>query len=357
MKIIHCADLHLESKMTAVLPDDKARERRSELLDTFERMVAYAAENGVSAVIVAGDMFDTKKVSLAARGRVRSVMTAHPELEFYCLRGNHDGGGFAVLSDPPANLRLFGPDWTTYSPGGGVYITGAEPEGGVDYSRLSLDESKVNIVVMHGQESDVDSPDTVCLRQLRGRGIDYLALGHVHSYKEEKLDGRGRYCYSGCLEGRGFDECGEHGFVVLDIDGRDVKTSFVPFARRRLRDVETDITGCMTTDEIIARVRRRLGEEGASKEDLVKLVLVGRVDVECEKDPDLLISGFKDEYYFVRLDDRSALAVDPKVYERDISLKGEFVRTVMAENGLSDEDKAEIIRCGLMALAGEEVRP
>ena len=48
--------------------------------------------------------------------------------------------------------------------------------------------------------------------------IDYLALGHIHSYKCHKLDKRGVYCYSGCLEGRGFDECGDKGFVLLETE-------------------------------------------------------------------------------------------------------------------------------------------
>ena len=45
MKIIHCADLHLDSKMESNLDREAASMRRDELLDTFERMVTYAAEN------------------------------------------------------------------------------------------------------------------------------------------------------------------------------------------------------------------------------------------------------------------------------------------------------------------------
>ena len=36
MKILHCADIHLDSAMTANLDKDKARERRSELLASFK---------------------------------------------------------------------------------------------------------------------------------------------------------------------------------------------------------------------------------------------------------------------------------------------------------------------------------
>ena len=45
MKIIHCADLHLDSDMTSNLTKEKAKERRTELLVTFQRMITYAKEN------------------------------------------------------------------------------------------------------------------------------------------------------------------------------------------------------------------------------------------------------------------------------------------------------------------------
>ena len=42
------------------------------------------------------------------------------------------------------------------------------------------------------------------------------------------------------------------------------------------------------------------------------------------------------------------------VYKRQ-SLKGEYIRNVMARNDISEQDKAEIIRYGLQALQGEEI--
>ena len=47
MKLIHCADLHLDSRMESGLPPEKARERRMELLHTFTKMVDMVAEDGV----------------------------------------------------------------------------------------------------------------------------------------------------------------------------------------------------------------------------------------------------------------------------------------------------------------------
>ena len=53
MKMIHCADLHLDSKMESNLSAEKARERREELLQTFERMVEAAEAGRVRAILIA----------------------------------------------------------------------------------------------------------------------------------------------------------------------------------------------------------------------------------------------------------------------------------------------------------------
>ena len=46
--------------------------------------------------------------------------------------------------------------------------------------------------------------------------------------------------------------------------------------------------------------------------------------------------------------------IDPEDYKNDISLKGEFIRLVLASD-TSEEEKATMIRTGLQALTGEEI--
>ncbi len=42
-------------------------------------------------------------------------------------------------------------------------------------------------------------------------------------------------------------------------------------------------------------------------------------------------------------------------YAKKASLKGEFVRLVSGDKSLSEEEKSEIIDCGLKALSGEDL--
>ena len=364
MKIIHCADIHLDSKMRSHLSKEQAKERKGELLNTFHRMVEYAGENDVEAVLIAGDLFDSRKISVTAINYVKNEIVAHPDLDFYYLQGNHDGGSFADSFEVlPGNLHVFDSTLTSYHRSSEIVLTGIElDEENNDRfpNELAMDVGKINILTLHGQIGEYkvkDKAEMIHLDALKNKGIDYLALGHVHGYCYEKLDARGRYCYPGCLEGRGFDECGEHGFVVLTIDEErhEIEHQFVPFASRKLFAVSVDITNCENTADILDTMRQRLKEEDIEAKHLVKVELVGAVDAGCEKNIEVLTAQFAASYYYFRIKDKSVYRVDYAQYEKDKSLKGEFIRTVMEKEELSAEEKAAIIHYGMQALAGEEI--
>ena len=369
MKILHCADVHLDSPLTSNLDRKKAEERNNELLATFSALADRAESDGIRVIIIAGDLFDRNRVSASTKNIVYGIMKSHPDILFFYLRGNHDiRGAKEDPSELPANLRLFRGDWTYYSLSSGregekkIRIAGTETGEGkaVDYESLVTDPSAVNIVVLHGQlapHASAQRPEEIDLRKLRDRHIDYLALGHIHEYRNGILPPGGRFCYPGCLEGRGFDETGEHGYVELDINlvTGEIADRFVPFARRQLFEIPVDISGCMTTADISGRIWASLRGRPCEEKDMISFVLQGTIDVECEKNIDYLEQQLGDRFYFVRIVDESRLVVDYREYLSDASLKGEFIRLVQGDSGLSENEKAEMIRCGLQALNGEEI--
>ena len=181
MKILHCADLHLDSKMTANLDKEKAKERKGEILRTFERMIRYAVEQEISVILIAGDLFDTRHISATARNTVLHAIVEHPDIHFYYLRGNHDSDNFlAELEQIPDNLYLFGSNWTSYTEAEGkVTISGMEftgdNAGSADVS-LVLDAGLFNIVMLHGQEAESkgkDKTEIIHLKAFRNKGINW----------------------------------------------------------------------------------------------------------------------------------------------------------------------------------------
>ncbi len=351
MKFIHTADLHLDAPMESQLSSEAARERRAELLASFSRLMQTAEAEGVEAVLIAGDLFDSERVTKRTLSYVLDTIAAHPAIRVFYLAGNHDKGSDLREHDHlPENFFLFGDTWTSYSMGE-VTVTGAERP---DFDALTLSPERINLVLLHGQviAGRTAKGDRIPVASLKKKHIDYLALGHIHEYRTAQLDARGLASYSGCLEGRGFDECGRKGYVLLETEDNRITHRFVPFSTRTFHVVECDMTDVTTQRELERSAEAAV--EGIPSSDAVKLVLCGRFSAETSRDLRLLEKTFADRFWLFKLRDESRLLLSPEAYQNDISLKGEFVRRVQASE-LSEDDKARILACGFSALRGEEV--
>lgn len=259
MKILHCADLHMDSPMETHMTSEQARIRNAEILKSFRRMTEYAEQQKIRLVLIAGDLFDGERVTKRTVEGVLDAVRSTPQIDYLYVSGNHDDKTHAFVDqDVPQNFKSFTDQWSTFVYDdvavSGIEITKANAAR--LYEQLPAQKSKVNIVMLHGQISTVCEVDQVNLNLLKGKNIQYLALGHIHTYICEQLDRDGIYCYPGCLEGRGFDECGEKGFVVLDTDARKLKPEFIPFSTRQLHRVRADITGASTNSAVYQEMKK-----------------------------------------------------------------------------------------------------
>lgn len=339
---------------------EQAKERRYEILNTFEKMIEYAVENDIKVILIAGDMFDTpQSQQKTIKNRVIDSIRKAKNIDFLYLQGNHDNDDFfKKMENRPENLKLFEKKWSTYKYGD-IVISGIEfdyDEHTDIYSSLSLNENDFNIVTLHGQISKYGLDKNVAdinLSKLENQYIDYLALGHIHKYEKEKLDYRGIYCYPGCLEGRGFDEFGKKGFVVLDIENGELSTDFISIAKRTFHEVNVDISDDAGIKDINMLIEERL--EGRPEDDIIRLVLKGEVAEDTEIDSDYIEQKLKSRYYFSKVSDRTEIRIDYLKYAKDISLKGEFIRKVKSLD-ISENEKGKIIKMGINAIIGKEVR-
>lgn len=379
MKIIHCADLHLDSKMQANLNWQKALERNEELIQTFENMVNnFAVKNQVKIIIIAGDLFDTENsVNKISVKRILQSISKNPQITFFYLRGNHDiQNVFSKINDLPENLKFFSSQkWTLYK-SKNICIGGREFQNEISenvYSELNLNEKFFNIIILHGQiifNTKKQNAPLINLQKLADKNINYLALGHIHSFSEGELSkvdktksGKNgesfknqkvsKWLYSGCLEGRGFDECGKKGFVLLEVDEKNnFQQKFIPFAKREFFQIKVDISNLSDFREISNAVEKEI--QNLESKDFVKIILCGQIDETTELNLEVLKNIFKDRFYFFEIQNQTETKINFQKYENDFSLKGEFVRNVQ-KSDLSKEEKFEIISTGLKLLSGKEI--
>ena len=368
MKILHTGDWHLCSPMDSKLTTEKAKQRRDELRSRFADMIRYAEENGVDAVLLCGDLSDDGILPHELQDYLLSLIENAADIRFFLVSGNHDpmtsasrGGCFShgrrVL---PQNLHIFEGAWETCMLDGGVTVSGTVLPQEMCEAEVPLFAADCfNIVMLHGQITDSGSrfggeEYLIPLPAFRDRNIDYLALGHEHRFRHKRLDDRCTWCYAGCPEGRGFDECGPRGFVVLTVaDGCARGAEFVPFAARILHDLQLDISDLapdtFATEQALAVLVSQI-----SPRDLVRITLVGTDAANCDRGLSYLRRRLAERFFYAELCDLRRCAVNMDALCADVSLRGEFVRQVLACETLSEEDRAEILRLGLAALSGEE---
>ena len=250
IKILHAADFHLDSPFAA-LSEERARLRREESRRLPERLVDYGNDHGAQLLLLSGDLFDgnqpfsqTAQILSDALGRFKGQVVIAP--------GNHD----PYTSQSPYQAELWPENVHIFRenrlekiefPQYRCVVWGAAFNGS-DSPELPMPEGfaegeEVQLLVLHGDVAAPRSPyRPIRLSALEQSGIDYAALGHVHAFDGIHHAGETAYAYAGCPEGRGFDELDDKGFLFGTVDRGEANLKFVPFARRRYRKINVDVT-------------------------------------------------------------------------------------------------------------------
>lgn len=109
-RFLHSADLHLGRRFGTIPEAARGRlvEARHQILP---RLAAAARDNGLTHVLIAGDVFDTETPGADVRAQALAAIGADPGLTWWVIPGNHDSLAAEPLWDAvrraaPPNLRL-----------------------------------------------------------------------------------------------------------------------------------------------------------------------------------------------------------------------------------------------------------
>lgn len=409
VRLIHTADLHLDTTFSSRFSKEEAEERRQGLLLAWNKLLDFGAEKRVQAVLIAGDLFDSPVVSRSTMDIFLSSIRKNPEISFFYLRGNHDTKNtFLFQEHLPKNLFLFSHEGKKYRLNEKLVLAGQEFYGrgeqeeenyffdseeeeeqaleqGMDripaeeeaaQGIWNFKEEDCNLLMLHGmlRESSVSketseekassertpeavqTEDGISLRALSKYPIHYLALGHIHK-REEGRFGALRYLYPGCLQGRGFDEEGEKGFYYLEINeqNKEIRTEFVPLKDGEFRIIEVLLSEEDGSLEALEKIMERIREEKAGEKDSLRIILKGEKSPEGERNLRYLEKQLSENHAYVEIKEECRLKLHKEDFMHEKSLKGEFLRMVSDSESLSEEEKEKIILLGIGLLQGEEL--
>ena len=357
MKLLHASDFHLDSPMSG-LPPEKSAQRRRELRELPARLAMLARDEGVDLVFLPGDLFDGARVYPET---VRSLAQALGDMAVpvFIAPGNHDyyhsKSPYATAPWPdnvyiftqPAleGVELQSPNCVVH----GCAFTAPHREDDPLSGFTAPEDGRLHLLCIHGEVGLTGSYAPIDPKSLENSGAAYAALGHVHAARNGKA-GKTLWAYPGCPEGRGFDELGPKGALIVSLGegAQSAAVRFAPVCRRQYR-IELVEAGSFTSAL----------PQGESP-DLVRLLLTG----ESRFAPDLaaLTAQAAPCFFHVELCDQTTLPQDLWARADEDSLTGLFLREMRARLDSADESETDQLllstRFGLAALeGGEDVRP
>ena len=247
------------------------------------------------AVLLAGDLFDSARVYRDTLEALRAALAAC-RCPVFIAPGNHDAllpGSPYLENGWPENVHIFRtaepervslPEFDVYGAG----FLRAEMPAMLDGFRVA-DPARLNILVLHGDAENPASPyDPVSSAALAASGLDYAALGHIHR-RGERRDGGTLCAWPGCLMGRGFDECGEKGALLVSAEKGACRTAVLLNAGAGLY-----IGGSALTLEAGVKRAAQLIDSGLAMEKLEDFIMMsqnmGKVEkvkiTSCQDDED-----------------------------------------------------------------------
>ncbi len=248
IKILHSADWHLDAPMQGHDPE-QAESLRCQLQQIPEKVARLCVAGCCDMLLLSGDLFD----SVPTKESVRAVKAALASLTVPVIitPGNHD---YITADSPyvtetwPENVHIFKePEITALSlPQLNCTVYGAGYTGmdcpGLLKGFRATDDSKWKIGVLHGEIGNTSSNYCPISRhQLQESGLNYLALGHIHKLGSMRA-GDTVCAWPGCPMGRGYDELGAKGVILVTLD-ETVSANFMPLDTPRFYDEEVDVGG------------------------------------------------------------------------------------------------------------------
>ncbi len=342
MKFVHIADIHLDSPFKTISDRaDLGTKRRLEQREALKKVINYIKENNIEYLFICGDLYEQEYIRESTIKYINDLFKEIPQTKIYIAPGNHDPyikNSYYAIYNWNDNVKIFNQN-----------VEKIENEDvdiyGFGFNNFEMNENqleninienknKINILITHGDLTEsIYNPMNINI--LKNKGFDYVALGHVH-----KRDDSTNIVYPGSLISLGFDELGQHGMIVGEINNNNLIKKFIPVDDREFIEKEINVDNIFSEEELIEKINNI--EEN---NNLYKIILTGNRNFPININIKLLKNNI------IKIKNNTKIKIE--IRENNYSLKGIFIKKLneKKENKEINEDTYEkILELGMQVL-------
>ncbi len=279
-KFIHAADIHLDSPLRGLSRYESApvESIRDACRRAFQNLVDTAITEKVAFVLLAGDLYDGdwKDYSTGIFLNQQIGRLGQHNILVFAVTGNHDAANRMTKAlDSPTNMKILSTrnaetiklnDLAVAIHGRSFGTQHVDENLAVTFNKA--EKGMFNIGLLHtslnGREGHaVYAPCTV--NDLRSKGYQYWALGHVH--QQEFVSEDPWIVFPGCIQGRHIRESGSKGCVLVSVEDHAIcEVEKIHLDVLRWVQCGVEITDVMAMREVLDRIRKAIEKELASGE-------------------------------------------------------------------------------------------
>lgn len=247
LRLLHTADWHLGRRFPS-FPEEAQKKLSRARLEAVSRILDVGRRNAVDAVLCAGDLFDDAfPEDVFWQGLVRVFVNhAGPHVPAVLVPGNHDPLQDGSIWHPDHPFRAALPAWVHVVDRDDFEL--ALPQGAILYARpcrskageadLAMclparqpGDNRIRIGCVHGSTFDNPGCQTnfpIARDAAVRRGLDYLAIGDTHSFRDVTHDAPVPTVYPGTPEPTSFDEPGAGSVAIVALFRRGTRPRVQP---------------------------------------------------------------------------------------------------------------------------------
>ena len=356
MKFVHIADMHFDRSFDSLTnKEGLAEKRRLDQREIFRKIIQYIKENKVELLFIAGDFYEQETIRRTTIDYINNLFKEIPETKIFITPGNHD----------PLIKNSY---YKTYNWNGNVHIFSSNIEK-IQFKNINIygygfedfyaentgieniqidDKNKINILITH---ASLDASKTIEMqynaittKALENLEFDYIALGHIHKNNYEKNN---KIIYPGSTIAQGFDELGEHGMVVgeIDTESKKVEIEFMKLDNTEFCEIELDVEDIYSDEELIEKINNI----DLQQNNFYKIILIGKKNYFIDEKKILKLINKQN---ILKIKNHTKIKYDLEKLSQEESLRGYFIKEMLKKLQTAEDKKIieDAIEIGLEAL-------
>lgn len=264
MKFVHIADMHFDSPFTELSNTGNLGDmRRLEQRKVFKKVIDYVKQNQIEYLLIAGDLYEHTYVRKSSIEYINSLFQEIDNTKIFISPGNHDPyikGSYYQDFQWSKNVQICKNPWEIVEGEKiDIYMTAFtdfyENQSIIEKIKIK-NPSKINLLLTHcdlngNQDENGFSYQPILESKLNTLEFDYVAMGHIH--KTNFIPNK-KIVYPGSTISFGFDETGEHGMIVGELNGKSLLTNFIKLDDRLFTKYELNVDNFFCKEDLVEKM-------------------------------------------------------------------------------------------------------